>query len=150
MGFGGAGAAIQLERARGVHPDIAVDGVRSVLRILILFALVTPFWSLFDQKASTWILQANEMSKPDWFEPAMMQALNPLLVMLLIPFNHMVLVSAVGTLWCAYYRIAPYGRWYCLCGLKLDCNWFSTTGDGRWHCDVYCLAGVALCTLNLW
>ena len=31
------------------------------------------------------------MSKPDWFEPAMMQALNPLLVMLLIPFNHMVL-----------------------------------------------------------
>lgn len=91
MGFGGAGAAIQLERARGVHPDIAVDGVRSVLRVLILFALVTPFWSLFDQKASTWILQANEMSKPDWFEPAMMQALNPLLVMLLIPFNHIVL-----------------------------------------------------------
>ena len=91
MGFGGAGAAIQLERARGVHPDIAVDGVRSVLRILILFALVTPFWSLFDQKASTWILQANEMSKPHWFEPAMMQALNPLLVMLLIPFNHLIL-----------------------------------------------------------
>ena len=91
MGFGGAGAALQLERARGVHPDHAVDGVRSVLRILILFALVTPFWSLFDQKASTWILQANEMVKPDWFEPAMMQALNPALVMILIPFNHLVL-----------------------------------------------------------
>ena len=91
MGFGGAGAALQLERARGQHPDAAVDGVRSVLRILILFALVTPFWSLFDQKASTWILQANDMAKPEWFEPAMMQALNPLLVMLLIPFNHLVL-----------------------------------------------------------
>jgi POT family proton-dependent oligopeptide transporter len=52
---------------------------------------VTPFWSLFDQKASTWVLQANAMVKPDWFQPAQMQALNPLLVMLLIPFNNMVL-----------------------------------------------------------
>ncbi|GCF91558.1 POT-type proton-dependent oligopeptide transporter [Shewanella sp. M-Br] len=95
MGFVGAGASLQLERARGIHPDIAVDGVRSVLRILILFALVTPFWSLFDQKASTWILQANDMSKPEWFEPAMMQALNPLLVMLLIPFNNFVLYPAI-------------------------------------------------------
>ena len=95
MGFVGAGASLQLERARGIHPGIAVDGVRSVLRILILFALVTPFWSLFDQKASTWILQANDMSKPAWFEPAMMQALNPLLVMLLIPFNNFVLYPAI-------------------------------------------------------
>lgn len=91
MGFVGVGAALQLDRARVVHPAEAVDGVRVVLRILILFALVTPFWSLFDQKASTWILQANEMSKPEWFEPAMMQALNPLLVMILIPFNNFVL-----------------------------------------------------------
>lgn len=95
MGFVGAGAALQLERAKEIHPDNAVDGVRSVLRILVLFALVTPFWSLFDQKASTWILQANDMSKPQWFEPAMMQALNPLLVMILIPFNNFVLYPAI-------------------------------------------------------
>ena len=62
-----------------------------VLRILVLFALVTPFWSLFDQKASTWVLQADGMTQPSWFEPAQMQALNPLLVMLLIPFNNLVL-----------------------------------------------------------
>lgn len=91
MGFGGAGAALQLERARALHPAAAVDGVRVVLRVLVLFALVTPFWSLFDQKASTWVLQANQMSRPEWFEPAMMQALNPLLVMILIPFNNFVL-----------------------------------------------------------
>ena len=54
--FGGIGVWLQLERARGKHPDEAVDGVRAVLRILVLFALVTPFWSLFDQKASTWVL----------------------------------------------------------------------------------------------
>lgn len=91
LGFGGFGAWLQLERARGVHPDEAVDGVRSVLRILVVFALTTPFFSLFDQKASTWVLQANDMVKPDWFEPSQMQALNPLLVMILIPFNNLVL-----------------------------------------------------------
>ncbi|MFZ6743344.1 oligopeptide:H+ symporter [Undibacterium sp. JH2W] len=91
LGFGGMGAWLQLERARGVHPDVAVDGVRSVLRILVVFALVTPFWSLFDQKASTWVLQADQMAKPSWFQSAQMQALNPLLVMLLIPFNNLVL-----------------------------------------------------------
>jgi POT family proton-dependent oligopeptide transporter len=82
-----------------MHPDEAVDGVRKVLRILIVFALVTPFWSLFDQKASTWIVQANGMLRPTLslfgtefrFEPAQMQALNPLLVMLLIPVNNVLL-----------------------------------------------------------
>ena len=91
IGFGGWGARMQLERARKTHPDEAVDGVAAVLRILIVFALVTPFWSLFDQKASTWILQANDMARPEWFHPAQMQALNPVLVLLLIPFNNVAL-----------------------------------------------------------
>ncbi|MBK7877766.1 MAG: MFS transporter [Planctomycetes bacterium] len=84
------GAWIQLEDARGRHPDAAIDGVRAVLRVLVIFALVTPFWSLFDQKASTWVFQAGAMAKPSWFDPAQMQALNPALVMLIIPFNNLV------------------------------------------------------------
>jgi POT family proton-dependent oligopeptide transporter len=95
LAFGGAGAWMQLDRARGIHPDEAVEGVRAVLRILIVFALVTPFWSLFDQKASTWVLQADQMTKPQWFQSAQMQALNPLLVMILIPFNNLVLYPAL-------------------------------------------------------
>jgi len=98
MAFGGIGASMQLDRARGVHPQEAVDGVRAVLRILIVFALVTPFWSLFDQKASTWIVQANAMTTQVSFLgwsfdviPAQMQALNPLLVMILIPVNNLLL-----------------------------------------------------------
>jgi proton-dependent oligopeptide transporter, POT family len=88
IAFGGAGASMQLERARGLHSDEAIAGVRAVLGVLITFALVTPFWSLFDQKASTWVIAADAMTKPAWFEPAQMQALNPALVMLLIPFNN--------------------------------------------------------------
>jgi len=87
----GGGTWWQLERARGAHPDAAVDGVRSLLRVLVVFALVTPFFSLFDQKASTWVLQGREMVMPHWFTASQMQALNPLLVMLLIPFNNLVL-----------------------------------------------------------
>ena len=34
IAFGGIGVSMQLERARGVHPDAAVDGVRAVLREL--------------------------------------------------------------------------------------------------------------------
>jgi POT family proton-dependent oligopeptide transporter len=89
---------LQLENARGHHPDEAVEGVRAVLRVLVLFFLVTPFWSLFDQKASTWVLQADAMTKPSWFQSSQMQALNPLLVMLLIPFNNLVLYPALKRL----------------------------------------------------
>jgi POT family proton-dependent oligopeptide transporter len=98
LAFCGAGTWMQLERARAAHPGAAVDGVRGVLRILIVFALVTPFWSLFDQKASTWVLQADEMLKPAWFQSAQMQALNPALVMILIPFNNLVLYPALRRL----------------------------------------------------
>jgi POT family proton-dependent oligopeptide transporter len=37
------------------------------------------------------VVQGGEMTMPSWFVPAQMQALNPLLVMLLIPFNNLVL-----------------------------------------------------------
>jgi proton-dependent oligopeptide transporter, POT family len=95
IAFGGLGVWLQLNSIRDKHPAEAITGVRSVLRVLVLFALVTPFWSLFDQKASTWVLQANDMTKPSWFQPAQMQALNPALVMLLIPFNNLMLYPAM-------------------------------------------------------
>jgi len=104
IAFGGIGVSMQLERARGAHPEAAVDGVRAVLRILIVFALTTPFWSLFDQKASTWVIQGKAMAVPhdSWWWPSwlvkeagQMQALNPLLIMLLIPFNNLLLYPAL-------------------------------------------------------
>ena len=97
----GVGVRLQIDAARRKHPDEDVDGARAVLRVLILFALVTPFWSLFDQKASTWVLQGTRMELPgwSWFKSAsQMQSLNPLLVMLLIPFNNLVLFPAITKL----------------------------------------------------
>ena len=99
--FAGVGAWLHIERARAVHPDEDVDGAKAVLRVLIIFALVTPFWSLFDQKASTWVLQGQAMSLPEWswFKSAsQMQSLNPLLVMLLIPLNNVALFPLLKAL----------------------------------------------------
>jgi POT family proton-dependent oligopeptide transporter len=101
LAFAGVGVWLRLDEAKGKHPDEDVEGVRAVLRVLVIFAIVTPFWSLFDQKASTWILQAKTMELPGWgwfTSASQMQALNPLLVMLLIPFNNVVLYPLVRRL----------------------------------------------------
>lgn len=146
--FGGIATSAGLENCRNVHPDEAIEGVRSVLRILIVFALVTPFHSLFDQKASTWVLQGGEMAQPSWtldptgrtgFQPAQMQMFNPLLVMILIPFNNVVLYPALrragmnptpirrmtfGILFSAFAWIAAGGIQLALDGgNKLDIMW---------------------------
>ncbi len=79
--------------------DEDIAALRSILRLLLLFALVTPFWSLFDQKASTWVLQAGHMTLPSFMTSAsQMQSLNPLLVMLLIPINNLVLYPLIRRL----------------------------------------------------
>lgn len=36
---------------------------RNMLRILVTFALIIPFWSLFDQTGSSWVLQAKKMQE---------------------------------------------------------------------------------------
>jgi POT family proton-dependent oligopeptide transporter len=134
--FGGVGVALQLEDARGHHPAEAVDGLRAVLRILVVFALVTPFWSLFDQKASTWVLQGGQMvmlapgSILGWLvkEPAQMQALNPLLVMLLIPFNNLVLYPALRSAGLAVTPLRRMGLGIAFTGVA----WIAAGGIQLW------------------
>ncbi|MES2261514.1 MAG: oligopeptide:H+ symporter [Pseudomonadota bacterium] len=138
LAFGGIGTSMQLERARGQHPDEAVEGVRAVLRILIVFALVTPFWSLFDQKASTWIVQANSMTSPllsifGWefkLLPAQMQAVNPLLVMLLIPFNNLVIYPLMRGIGIEPTALRRMGTGIALTGIAwLVIGWIQVTMD---------------------
>ncbi|EYF01134.1 POT family MFS transporter [Chondromyces apiculatus] len=90
-GAGAAGAGTHwLDAARKVHPERAVEGAKAVIRLLALFAPIPFFWMLFDQKASTWVVQAKKMDPMVWgfkFEPSQMQLVNPALVMLLIPFT---------------------------------------------------------------
>jgi proton-dependent oligopeptide transporter, POT family len=132
-------ASVQLHRIEAEHPPEAIAGFRAVVRLLVLFALVTPFWSLFDQKASTWVLQADAMTKPAWFASSQMQALNPLLVMLLIPFNQLVLLpqlknrgivptplqkmgTGIALAGVAYVAVAVI-QWFVGQGVAVDIRW---------------------------
>ena len=102
-----------------------------MLRLLVLFALVTPFWSLFDQKASTWVLQADQMAKPEWFQSSMMQALNPALVMILIPFNNMVLYPMLGRMGLKITALRRMGAGIAFSGLA----WIVVGGTQLWIDD---------------
>jgi POT family proton-dependent oligopeptide transporter len=72
----------------------AVEGVKAVLRIMSVFIMVSIFWALFDQHASSWIRQAEMMDRSVWLPfigeftllPSQIPSLNPVIVMLLIPF----------------------------------------------------------------
>jgi proton-dependent oligopeptide transporter, POT family len=88
-----------------VHSKSAVEAVRAVLRVLLVFAPIPLFWALFDQKASTWVLQARTMDPhvslgplQFSFQPSQMQFINPALVMLLIPLLNAVVLPALRRL----------------------------------------------------
>lgn len=76
------------------HPQESIEGAKAVFRVLSIFAFIPVFWALFDQKASTWVVQARSMDLQVGsftLAPSQLQALNPLMVMLLIPLSTYVL-----------------------------------------------------------
>jgi len=50
------------DTARKKFGQEAGDGPPAVLRIMLVFSMVSFFWALFDQHSSTWIQQAREMN----------------------------------------------------------------------------------------
>jgi POT family proton-dependent oligopeptide transporter len=90
-----------LDGALRAHPPDAVEGAKAVFRVLAVFLPIPFFWMLFDQKASTWVVQAGAMDPVVLgftFEPSQMQLVNPLLVMILIPLTTGVLYPAARKL----------------------------------------------------
>ena len=79
-------------------------GVRNLVRVLIVFLMIIPFWSLYDQTASTWVLQGKEMQSIDlsWgnirfsFGAEEMQSFNPLLIMIFVPLVTLFVYPYIG------------------------------------------------------
>lgn len=74
------------------HPEQAVNDVKAAFNVGKIFIAVTIFWALFDQHGSSWVLQAKEMNLDvnilGWkgtLLPSQIPALNPIMVMVLIP-----------------------------------------------------------------
>lgn len=69
-------------------------GFSVIARLSLIYLFVAMFWALFDQTASSWVIQAGNMNRVvAGFEilPAQLQAANPLLVMILIPvFSYLI------------------------------------------------------------
>lgn len=64
------------------------EGRRVFKRLVIVYVLIAAFWSLFDQMASTWVLQAESMDKNVFgYEllSGQITAVNPFLILVLIP-----------------------------------------------------------------
>lgn len=75
-----------IARSKYKHED--VEGAKAVASIIKVFITVSVFWALFDQNASSWVLQAQAMDLTVLgvhVEAAQLQALNPILVLILIP-----------------------------------------------------------------
>lgn len=87
---------------------IGPDGSRALLNLIPLLLFVAPFWSLFDQTASAWVIQADHMNRTflDLHvggrhiviepSPSQLQAVNPVLVMLFIPLFSYVIYPFAG------------------------------------------------------
>ena len=77
-----------LSAAEGKYAPDDVEGARAALGIFKVFATVSVFWALFDQHGSSWVLQAQQMNLNFLgikFEASQISALNPIMVMALIP-----------------------------------------------------------------
>jgi POT family proton-dependent oligopeptide transporter len=64
------------------------DGLRAIGNLIPLYLLITMFWALFDQTASRWVLQAENMNRNLFgyeLSADQIQAANPLMIMILIP-----------------------------------------------------------------
>ena len=86
----------------GIHfiqQTFSKDGLSAIAKLGIIYIFVAMFWALFDQTGSAWVLQAQNMQRNIFgveLLPAQIQAANPLLVMLLIPFFSYVVYPQLG------------------------------------------------------
>jgi proton-dependent oligopeptide transporter, POT family len=88
------------DAARDRFNEREVDAAKSVLPILLVFALIPPFWSLFDQSNSTWVLQGQKMVPFNLLGFQIgaeeMQSANPAIVMVLVPLFTLGLYPRIG------------------------------------------------------
>ena len=88
--------------AKSRHSDQEISAAQSMNPILFVFALIPPFWCLFDQTNSTWVLQGFNMKSFELLGleigAEQMQSANPALVMILVPLLTLLVYPRLGRL----------------------------------------------------
>ncbi|HUG93678.1 MAG TPA: MFS transporter [Planctomycetaceae bacterium] len=85
--------------AEFVRESFSGQGLRALLNLGMIYVFVAMFWALFDQTASAWVLQAESMDRTflgvRWLS-SQIQAVNPILILVLIPLFSYVIYPAAG------------------------------------------------------
>lgn len=82
-----------------VKETFSSEGRKAIGRLVPLYLFVTIFWSLFDQSSSKWVLQADKMDRVVFgveLLPSQIQAVNPILILILIPVFSYVIYPAIN------------------------------------------------------
>ncbi|UYV83066.1 SLC15A1, partial [Cordylochernes scorpioides] len=78
-----------LEYADKKYSEQLINDVRALLNVLKLYIPLPLYWALYDQQGSSWAMQAKSMDgeiTPYWHvAPEQIHAINPLLVIIMIP-----------------------------------------------------------------
>ncbi|MCB9473150.1 MAG: POT family MFS transporter [Candidatus Delongbacteria bacterium] len=84
---------------------VSAEGRDALGRLVGIYLFVAVFWALYDQTGSSWVLQGTRMNLHalgvSWL-PSQVQALNPVLILLLVPLFTAVLYPWIG-------RLMPFG-----------------------------------------
>ncbi|MCH2153711.1 MAG: MFS transporter, partial [Phycisphaerales bacterium] len=85
-----------------VREVFSARGIKALLKLSIIYLFVAVFWALFDQTGSTWVLQAEDMNRQwmgiHWL-PAQIQAINPVMILILVPLFGWVVYPAMDKVW---------------------------------------------------
>ncbi len=75
------------------------EGLKVILKLAPVYLLVAVFWSLFDQTATSWVLQAENMDRSVFgYEllSSQIQAANPFMILILVPLFSYVVYPAIS------------------------------------------------------
>ena len=81
-------------------------GLKTMSKLMVIYLMVAMFWALFDQTASKWVFQAENMDRQflgvEWL-PSQIQAVNPALILILIPIFSYLLYPFIDR----FFKLSP-------------------------------------------
>ena len=75
------------------------EGLMAIGKLCIIYIFIAPFWSLFDQTGSTWVIQAENLNRYwlgiQWL-PSQIQAINPIMILIFAPLFSYIIYPKVN------------------------------------------------------
>ncbi len=84
----------------------SAEGLKALGKLSIIYVFIAPFWAIFDQMDSAWVLQAENMNRywlgHQWLSSQIV-AVNPLMILILIPVFSFAIYPAINRV----FRLTP-------------------------------------------